>query len=95
MTKWCLFIVWNDHNACLTQCSSGLLSYLFNRKDRCSEDQSCLSPCQETNYWTLSRQVCKEEKPEEPIVFLHGVGIGLVGLPMSMEPTFKGHRGDL
>ncbi|CAL5226232.1 g9076 [Coccomyxa viridis] len=30
-----------------------------------------------TNYWTLPRQVCKMEKPGEPIVFLHGVGIGL------------------
>ena len=52
-----------------------------------SEDQSCLSACQGTNYWTLPRQVCKEEKPEEPIVFLHGIGIGLVDLSLSLDHT--------
>ena len=58
---------------------------LYQVNERCSEGQSCLSACQETNYWTLSRQVCIEEKPEEPIVFLHGVGIGLVSLSLSVH----------
>ena len=55
---------------------------LYQVKEICSEGRSCLSACPETDYWTLSRQVCNEEKPEEPIVFLHGIGIGLV------DPSF-------
>ena len=72
--------VYKDYNACFLYRFSDLRnsSMLPQRELTSLGKLNCLSACQETIYWTLSRQVGEEEAPEEPIVFLHGVGIGLV-----------------